>query len=209
MRTSLLVLSALLISGAAFAGGKAKEVDPYPAIVLTGISEFDGVFGQAKGVQDKLKSEKATLTKARAETAVALGVATDAPFATAFGELQTKAERKIKVLSEGGVPKLNPESAVPDNVQAGIDSVNALIVSANGTVGVATGLKGDAVRLASECGAFPGQVPGLVKNPMEILGRSKLVGDAVKATAALPDRVQALVDEAGKILSDVVAAFGA
>jgi hypothetical protein len=209
MRPSrLLLLAPLLAAGVALAGPKAKEPDPLPVIVLTGISQFDGVFGQAKDVQDKLKGETETLKKARVDTNAALEVATDAPLETALAELQKKAEHKIKVISEGGMPKLNPEAAVPDNVQKGIDAVNGLVAAANHTISTATGLKADAVQLASACAAFPGQVPSLVKNPMEVISKGKVVGDDSKATTALPDRLQLLIDEATKIGTDVASAFG-
>lgn len=209
MRLShLLPVAALLFTGVALAGPKAKEADPLPVIVLTGISEFDGVFGQAKDIQDKLKTETETLKQARVDTAAALEVAADSPLETAFAELQKKAEHKIKVISEGGIPKLNPDAAVPDNVQKGIDAVNGLVAAANRTVSTATGLKADAVQLASACSAFPGKVPGLVKNPMEVMSKGKVVGDDTKATSALPDRLQLLIDQGGKIVTDVQAAFG-
>ena len=63
--------------------------------------------------------------------------------------------------------------------------------------------------LAEECKAFPGKLPSLVKNPMEVMSKSKVLGDDVKATGALGDRLQLLIDEAGKILTDVQSAFGA
>ena len=199
----LVALALLSLPSAAFAG----KVDPLPTIVLTGISQFDGVFGQAKDIQDKLKSETETLAKARTDSNTVLGIANAEAFAGALAELQKKAEHKIKVISDGGIPKLNPEAAVPDDVQKGIDAVNGLISAANHTITTATGLKTDATQLASACSAFPGQVPSLVSNPLEVVKKGKVVGDDTKATGALPDRLQLLIDEASKIVSDVQAAF--
>lgn len=208
MRLSrLLAIVALAALPAVAFAGKAKEPDPLPVIVLTGISEFDGVFGEAKGIQDKLKAESESLKKARAETAVALEVATDAPLDTALADLKKKANTKIKAVMNGKVPKLSAESAVPENIQKGIDAVNNLVDAADGTVTRATGLKTDAVRLAGECKDFPGKLPGLVKNPLELAPKVKVVGDDAKATGALPDRLQLVIDEAGKILTDVQGAF--
>ncbi len=203
-----LVAAAVFVPVLALAAPKAKEPDPLPVIVLTKISEFDAVFGEAKGIQDDLKSETTNLKTARKSTTDALGVAEDAPLDTAFAELQKKAEHKIKVINEGGVPKLNPDKMLPENVQTGITAVNGLIDAANHTISTAGSLKTNAVRLAGACAAFPGQVPGLVKNPMEVLSKGKVVGDDVKATSALPDRLQLLIDEASKIVSDVSTAFG-
>lgn len=210
MRTShiLAVLALVALPSAAFAG-KAKEADPLPVIVLTGISEFDGVFGKAKGIQDKLTTETTNLKTARTSVNTALGVATDAPLETALADLMAKAEKKVGVALEGRMPKLKAADAVPDNVQKGIDAVNGLVTAADSSITTATGLKTDAMALASECQAFPGKLPSLVKNPMEVMSKGKVLGDDVKATGALPDRLQLLIDEAGKILADVQSAFGA
>lgn len=202
------VIAALAaLPSVAFAGTKAKAPDPLPTIVLTGISQFDGVFGKAKDIQDKLTAETASLTKARTDVNTALEVATDSPFETALADLVKKAEKKIGVAMEGTMPKLSASSAVPENVQKGIDAVNGLIGAATHAVGTATGLKADATALASECAGFPAQLPSLVKNPMEAMSKGKVVGDDAKATAALPERLGLLIDEAGKIVTDVQAAF--
>ncbi len=207
MRFSRFFLIAALaaLPSVAFAG--AKAADPYPAIVLTGISQFDGVFGQAKDIQDKLKAETESLGKARTDVNTALEVATDSPFETALADLVKKAEKKVGVAMEGTMPKLSASSAVPANVQKGIDAVNGLITAAGHAVTTATGLKADATALVSACTGFPAQVPSLVKNPMEVMSKGKLVGDAAKATTVLPDRLGRLIDEAGKIATDVQAAF--
>jgi hypothetical protein len=210
MRVShfLAVLSLVALPTVALAG-KARETDDLPTIVMTGIAEFDGVFGKAKGIQDKLTTEKASLKKAREDVNTALEVATDSPLETALAELVKKADHKIGVALEGRMPKLNAKDAVPDNVQKGIDAVNGLVVAADGTITTATGLKTDAVGLADEARAFPGKLPSLVKNPLEVASKGKVLGDDVKATGALPDRLQLVIDEATKILADVQAAFGA
>ena len=179
MRTAHFVAILALASLPAIAfAGKPKEADPLPVIVMTGISEFDGVFGKAKGIQDKLTAETTSLKTARANVNTALEVATDAPLETALADLLKKAD-------------------------------NGLVSAADSSITTATGLKTDAVALAEECKAFPGKLPSLVKNPMEVMSKSKVLGDDVKATGALGDRLQLLIDEAGKILTDVQSAFGA
>lgn len=210
MRTAHFVAILALASLPAIAfAGKPKEADPLPQIVMTGISEFDGVFGKAKGIQDKLTAETTSLKTARTNVNNALEVATDAPLETALAELMKKAEKKVGVAMEGRMPKLKAADAVPDNVQKGIDAVNGLVSAADSSITTVTGLKTDAVALAEECKAFPGKLPSLVKNPMEVMSKSKVLGDDVKATGALGDRLQLLIDEAGKILTDVQSAFGA
>jgi hypothetical protein len=202
------ILALVSLPAVAFAG-KAKEADPLPEIVMTGIGEFDGVFGKAKGIQDKLTSETASLKTARENVNTALEVATDSPLETALADLMKKADKKIGVAMDGRMPKLSASDAVPDNVQKGIDAVNGLVKAADSGITTAAGLKTDAVALAEEAKGFPGKLPSLVKNPMEVMSKGKVLGDDVKATAALADRVQLLIDEAGKILTDIQSAFGA
>lgn len=208
MRLSRLfaVLALAALPSLAFAG-KAKLDDPFPVIVTTGISEFDGVFGKVKPIQDSVKQETEKLKSARANVNTALGVADGAVLADALAELQKKADHKIKVAMEGGTPKLNPEGVVPDEVQKGIDAVNELVGVAQGTIKTAEGLAAQSQELVTACAAFPGKVPSLVKNPLEIASKGKLVGDDIAATKAMPDRVKLLSDEATGIVTDVQAAF--
>lgn len=203
----VIALFALAALPAVAFAGKAKEPDPLPVIVATGIGEFDTVFNPAKGIQDKLKAESESLKKARTDANAALEVATDDPLGTALAELKKKANTKLKVVMSGRMPKVSPEGVVPDNIQKGIDAVNGLVDAADGTITRAGGLKDEAIRLAGACKDFPGKLPGLVKNPLEIASKGKVVGDDVKATTALPDRIQLVVDEAGGIFTDVQGAF--
>lgn len=200
--------ASLILPAVAIAGKAATTTTTDPLIVLTGITQFDGVFGQGKDIQDKVIAQTTTLQTARANVNTALGVATDAPLATALGDLSTKAEKKITVAMNGTMPKLTPDAALPDNVKAGVDSVNGLIDAGKATVDTCLGLKKDAEQLVAASAAFPAQLPSLVTNPLEVAKKLKTVNDAIKGVVALPKRIDAMVAEVDGIVKDIQAVFG-
>lgn len=201
--------ASLIVPAIALAGKAATTTSSDPLIVLTGISQFDGVFGSGKGIQDKVIAQTTTLKTARTNVNTALGVATDAPLATAMADLSAKADKKITVAMNGTMPKLTPDAALPDNVKAGVDSVNGLIDAGKSTVDTCLGLKKDAESLVAAASAFPGQVPSLVTNPLELAKKVKVVGDNIKAIGNLPKLIDALVVEVDGIVKDIKAVFPA
>ena len=200
--------SSLIVPAVALAGKAAATTATEPTIVLTGITQFDGVFGQAKDIQDKVNGQTTTLKTARSNVNTAIGVATDAPFATALADLSTKADKKITVAMNGTMPKLSPDAACPDNVKAAVESVNGLIDAGKSTVEAAVGLKKDAEQLVAAASAFPGQLPSLVSNPMDVMKKSKVLGDDIKGLGALPKRIDDMVAEVTGLVSDIQKAFG-
>ncbi|MFO0745085.1 MAG: hypothetical protein U1F43_39240 [Myxococcota bacterium] len=177
-------------------------------IVDTGIAEFDDVFAKARDIQGSVQTQNQTMVEGRTNVNTAMGVAADAPLKTALEDLKTKANGKIKILMEGNVPKLQASEAVPENVQKGMDSVNALSDTSGKTSDTADQLLPQSEALVEATKDFPGKVPGLVKNPLDVAKKSKLVDKNVKAVATLPDKVKALKTEAQGVFADVTAVFG-
>lgn len=202
--------AAVALPGAALAGKKETTTATAPEIQMTGLAEFDGVLGQAKAIQDKIKTQTTTLTTARANVNTAIGVATDAPFKTAVDDLKAKASGKISVAMEGTMPKLKAADGMPDNVQSGLDAVNGLIDAGGATIETCAGLSKDIQGLISQAQAFPGQLPGLLKaNPLDIPKKTKILGDDIKIMGDTPKMIDALVKEAEGVFNDVKAVFGA
>ncbi|MFZ5481283.1 MAG: hypothetical protein ACOZNI_31275 [Myxococcota bacterium] len=202
---SLLAL-ALAHAPDALAGKKDAPAE-LPKIEATGIAEFDSVFMKAKAIHDSLDTEDKNLKEARAAIATALGVAEDAPLATALEDLKKKANGKIKVALKGATPRLEPSEAVPENVQKGIEAVNKLLDASEHAVATGKELVPQAKELATAVAGFPAKVPGLVSDPMEVPKKSKIVGQDVKATQATPDRIDRLVKTCEGTFNDVKAAF--
>lgn len=202
-------LSLAVDSGSAWAG-KATTADKekeLPKIELTNISEFDSVFSKAKTIQDTLDQNHADLATSREKLNTTLGIATDAPLATALADLKTKASGKIKVAMKGGRPSLEPSEAVPDNVKAGIDAANALLDQAEKTVATAKQLLPEATSLVGACADFPGKIPGLVSDPVAVVKVTKTVGQDIKAIAATPDRINRMIADVEAMFNDVKGAF--
>lgn len=201
--------ASLMIPAMALAGKAATTTtDDGPLIVLTGISQFDGVIGQGKDIQDKVMAQTTTLKTARSNVNTAIGAATDAPLKTAMDDLMAKADKKVTVAMNGTMPKLSADAAVPANVKAAVDAVNGLVDAGKSTVDVAVGLKTDAQQLVSACTAFPGQLPGLVSNPLEVAKKLKVLNDDIKAIGQLPTRIDAMVKEVEGMVADIKAVFG-
>jgi hypothetical protein len=185
-----------------------KEEKALPQIVETGIAEFDSVFMKAKAIHDTLDGEDKKLKEAREQISIALGVATDAPLKTALADLNTKAGGKLKVALEGGTPKLQASEAVPENVQKAMDAVNKLIDVSAGAASKGKELYPQAQELAKAAADFPGKLPNLVSDPMELAKKTKVVTTDVKVTAATPERVDRLVKSVDGTFADVKGAFG-
>lgn len=206
---SLLSL-ALLAAPEALAGKKDKDAaEELPKIVETGIAQFDGVFMKAKAIHDTLDTQDTNLKTARESINTALGVATDAPVATALADLKTKASGKISVALEGTTPKLKPADGIPDNVKTGIDATNTLVDAAVAAIKAGKDLVPQVTELVNATKAFPGQVPSLISNPMEAAKALKVVTADVKAVAGTPARIDRLVKTCEQVFTDIKSTFGA
>ena len=206
----ILALSApLLYTPAAEAkkGDSKADASEIPAIEMTGIQQFDGVFGRAKTIQEKLNNEHAHMVDAHTNLNKALGLAEDSPIATAMSDLKGKAGGKIKMTMNGKTPVMAASEAVPANVQAGIDATNGLVDAGTSSVTTALGLKGDVQALVQECTAFPGQLPGLVKNPMEAAKSLKVVNANLKAIKAFPAYIETFSTDMTTLFNDIKSVF--
>jgi hypothetical protein len=187
---------------------KAAKETPLLTIEATGIAEFDDVFMKAKAIHDTLDAQDKNLTEARNALVTALGVATDAPLATAFADLKTKANGKLKLAMKGKTPRLEASDAIPDNVQAGIDAVNKLLDASESAIAAGVGLVPQSKELVAACSAFPAKLTSMGLEPMKLMDASKKVTNNVKATGATPERVDKLVKTSEGIFTDVTGAFG-
>ncbi len=215
MRRSF-ILAGFLIAGLSFtmaptalagkppAGAKEEKI---PRITMSGVSALDGVYGEGRDIQIKLDGEHKHIKEARENLNTALAVATDAPVRTALDSLKQAANGKLKIVLAGRVPHLQPSEAVPENVQKGVDAVNGLSDAGDKAATTAVGLKGDAARLIEACKDFPGKLPSLVSNPMELPKVSKITADNVKAIGDFPKYIDRIATDVDNIFKDVGAVF--
>jgi hypothetical protein len=220
----LVVLSsaaAVATSSDAFAKPKPKPeaaagamVDPFadiPEIKPSTVAEFDTMFTDAAGIQGELKTSWTTFKGARDNLNTVLGVATDAPLATALADLQGKAAGKLKIAMKGTKPTLEPSEAVPENVQAGIDSVNKIADAGEATLAATLTIKDKAVSLFEGVKGFPMQIPTMLGKltPDQAKVAPKIVGDNIKAIKAIPKQVEAIGKLIEATFNDVKTVFAA
>lgn len=198
-----------LAAPVALAGEKAPaaEEKALPKIEKSGIAEFDTVFMKARAIHDTLDAEDKTLTGARTNVNSVLGVATDAPLATAFADLKTKANGKLKIALKGTVPRLEASDALPDNAQKGLDAANSLVDAAVHAIASGKELEPEAKALAAAVVEFPASLLTMGLDPMKLLASKKVVGANVKATGATADRIVKLINTCELVFTDLKAAF--
>lgn len=203
LASAALATAAITIAAPAIAGGKAPpSFVAEPAIQNIGSAALDGVFGEAAGIQTNLNGIYKNLTDARNNVNTTLGVAADAPVATAMADLKTKASGKLKVAMEGTKPKLKASDAVPENVQKGLDATNNLVDAGQNAVDGAMKLKDQAVALVTKLGT-----PAIAAELPKLLGNK--VGSAnINMIKVQPTNIQVIADQVTGIFNDIKAAFG-
>jgi len=171
--------------------GAAEAVE----IADTGIAAFDDVFGEVRTIHETLDRASQQLADANSGIATALGLSADTPLATALADLKDKAAGNIEVAMDGGKPSLKASDAVPENVQAGIDAVNAAVTNVTATVGDLAALPDQVKGLVEKSKAMPAQL----KDPAIISGVPK--GDLLKIPKTLKNNTKALTSTPDKVTS--------
>ena len=205
---------ALVVSAPVFAGKKDKaatatsSTEPMVgSIELTNVEALDGTIGKAKTIEDKMVGSYNNLTTARTNLNTALGVATDAPLATALADMKTAAGDKLKFAMDGAMPSLSLADGAPDNVKAGVEATKGLVTASTTAVKDMASLAGDIQALVEEAKALPGKVPTLGLDAKSLMSATKIVTKDAKAMLAFPDKAKAVTDAATAIINDVVAVF--
>jgi hypothetical protein len=213
----------LVLGSAAFAmvspaeakktSSSSTETDPFEGvadIIACGIAEFDSVFTEAGRLQKEMKTSYQNVKDAKTNVNTVLGVATDAPVATALADLQAKAAGKLKVVMNGTTPKLEAKDAIPDNVQKGLDAVNNLVDIGKKTADSVLAMKDKVVALGQQAAGFPMKVPTMLGSLSadQVKTTSKIVGDNVKSIKAMPGQIESISSQVTSIFNDIKTAFG-
>ncbi len=214
---AVLGTTALVLATPATAAKKEEPsgpVDPFkgvPDIKRSTISEFDSVFDEAGGIQNKLKEAWTTLKTAEKELKTVLGVAEDQPIKTALQDLQQKAAGKVKVALDGRKPKLKAQDGIPENVQPGIDATNKLVDAGENAAQTALALKDKTVALGQQSAAFPGKIPSMLGSLTgdQVKTAPKIVGDNAKAIKAMPSQIEAIAGVVEQMFTDIKGLFPA
>jgi hypothetical protein len=212
-RTLILALLPLTLAlgcpktGSSGSGSNATDIE------LTGIDSFDNVFREARDLDERFDSAKAALDSGRATLNSALGLAEGTPFADAIADLQAKAQGKLQVaVDEGGGLSLQASDAVPANVQAAVDSLNATLSSYKTAVSDLTGAKDDITSLVNATKSFPSQLQSDFKSLdlslNEVPGKLQTVRDNVRIIGNMPERVDRLGGAMQENIAVVTGTFG-
>lgn len=206
-------LLALSLAGDSFAKDKGDE-PKYPEIKLTKIAEFDPTLSDAKSIHDSLSVMETKLRDANKGLATTLKMPETTSIDEMLGELKKRANNKITVgLEKGRVPKLKASDAVPSDVQAGIDAVNAMMDDLGAGLEQVEAMPAKVQGLISSAKSFPGQLnPDLVKKngltAAELPKIAKTLGTDVKAIEATPERIKGVTDQTLNMFSKVQSTFG-
>ena len=174
---------------------------------MTTVQGIDDVLKPADDLQNNLKTIYDGLVSARTNFSTVLGVATDAPIATALADLKTKGAGKIKVAMEGTTPKLSASDAVPENVTKGIEAANGLVDAGVSTVKAVTALDDKVKEVVASVTGLPSKLPSMGLDPKVLLSATKIVGKDGKIVADLPNKMKAIVDEVNNLFTSIKDAF--
>lgn len=211
LRNAILVAGLAAFSLNALAGGKAAKEDKpkYPVIEMTGVSQFDPSFAKGKEMHNTLQSAEDKLAGANKDLAKALKVAEGTSIDEMLGELKKRAGNKLEVgLEKGRVPKIKATDAIPSDVQAAVDALNASLADVGSALEAVELLPAQAAALMTEVKDFPSQIsPDLLKQnnlaATDLPKVTKKTGSNLKAIEATPERIKGVTDETLSLFTKV------
>ncbi len=179
-----------------------------PQIEMTGITAFDSIFGQVKGIHDTLDSAQGRIDGAVSKIAVAVGQPEGASLAMSMWELKQKAGGDVQVKLEGTKPVLTVGGAGGAEAQGMINAINLAVVDVAQLPKDLAQLPQQVMQLVAACKEFPSQLnPKLLQEaglkPLELPKVAKILGKNVKATIATPKRIEGVVSSAKGLLTGI------
>ena len=83
------------------------------------------MFRKAKQIDNKLTKAERQTKRARANFNDALGLKKKSTYQAGLSELVRKAQGKVRMALQGGVPTLTIQEALPTRIKKGVDALNA------------------------------------------------------------------------------------
>jgi cell division septum initiation protein DivIVA len=207
---SVALLGLLAFSGTAFAGNKSSEEGGAAELVIldTKVPEVDSFYDKVEALIGQLQSARTDIDQANGKLAEVLGLATDAPVATALADLQAKAEGKIQLVLEGTKPTLKPSDAVPENVQAGIDAVNGMATKLVQAVETLKQVTSEVTPLATQAADMPDAITSSSLNLKDKAVATKNAAANLKVTKQIPVEAENLTTSCNDTLELIKTTFG-
>lgn len=190
--------------------GKAEAGPEKLELAETGVSDLDAFFAKAKTPVDSIVDADTKVIGVRTTLATALGLPEGTPFADALADLKTKADGKLTVaMNDKGVPTLSPTDAMPENVQAAVDSLNASLDEAGEAVSALSALPDQFKALSDEGAELPGKMPSMGIKPLDIPKHTKTVKGNLDTLSKAPGKIKDLADSFSALTGDITSTFGA
>lgn len=213
--TLVLALAATMMVWAPTAEAKkdksAEAAAPTFEIKDTGIAKIDATFTKAKAPIESVIKARGEIDALSKNLVTALGLTEGTAFADAVADLKTKAAGKVKVSIENhGLPKMTASEAVPANVQAAIDAVNAGFANITTAVAALTEIPAQLAAVAEEAKTYtdPNVLKDLASdNPAALLKAPKTIAKNIEALTQAPNEVKALGLAADTCKKNLIDAF--
>lgn len=192
-----------------------EEAEAYTEInAETMVADFNGTWGEAKGVQGTVTQWETDLKAAREGFNEAVGIAKDAPIEKAIESLKEQAGEHLQVTLDGGKPNITVADAAPDNVKAAVEALKGCVASAEAVVAGGPEIVEQSKAVGEKAAAIPGQLnPSFfkdngIKKPGDIKNATKEQKDNIAALADTDERIKGVIAEATAIVDSVKALAG-
>lgn len=196
---------------------KKKKGKEDEGILMTGLPAFDSVFTRVGEIDRRLSASEGQLRSGKNNLNSALDLKRGTPISDGLAELRDRAEGKVSLaVDKQAMPKLKVDQAVPSNVQAAVDAVNAM--------------SGNFATSLTELRALAPEIDGLVKESKKMPARlkdefaadgggvidklftlpkvSKALTHDIGITTGLADRTTSLTSRMTDVLGVVQTEFG-
>ena len=206
--TKLLAVLCILCLGTysttAEAGKKAT-------VQTIGVQSFDQVFRKAKQIDNKLTKAERQTKRARANFNDALGLKKKSTYQAGLSELVQKAQGKVQMALQGGVPTLTIQEALPTRIKKGVDALNASCKANVNALKTIIQLPGDSQDLIQRAQKLPQRFKNEVaNNPIKILTsvrEIRTIGSNLKVIKNMPARARNLIKHIKEDMKKIVNAF--
>jgi hypothetical protein len=215
--TGLLAATLIFSLSSSDAAAKKKKGDDASAdapaealsIVETGVADVDGVFMPIKGIHDQLTGAEERLRNAETNIRTALGVASDAPLATALADFKAQAADSITFAMDGTTPKLSVSDAAPENIKTGVAAIQSAFTDLQTVITELPALKDQAMEAVNAAKGmdFKALATSAGLGAKDILPFVKTAGANLKATTQTPDRITGTVNAATSLMGTLTEPF--
>ena len=186
------------------------------SVELTGVDSFDKVFRKAREAERTLKSAERNVRKSKQSFRKSLKLGKKTTYIQGLKELKGRAKGKLTVVMKGGVPTLKPKDAVPSDVMAGIEAVNALSKSIPAALRDMKDVSRASTAMYKRAKQFPnniqaelasGGADGLIAILFKAPKIAKTTVSNLKIIGAMPKRASVVSQDLGQISNSIRKTF--